>query len=74
MIDAALAVRAPAAEAQFSSHLAVDRKVSTSTRSQALQALSCLYLHVLNHDLPQLENVTRTQSSRPALRKWAFHR
>jgi integron integrase len=48
---------------KFLSHLAVDAKVSASTQNQALQALLFLYRHVLDIDLPWLENVTR--ASRP---------
>ncbi|MBM4197874.1 MAG: integron integrase [Gammaproteobacteria bacterium] len=44
---------------QFLTHLAVDRKVSASTQSQALQALLFLYRVVLSVDLPWLDNVTR---------------
>jgi integron integrase len=44
---------------QFLTHLAVDRKVSPSTQSQALQALLFLYRVVLEVDLPWLDGVTR---------------
>jgi integron integrase len=44
---------------QFLTYLAVDRKVSASTQSQALQAVLFLYRQVLAVDLPWLENVTR---------------
>jgi integron integrase len=44
---------------QFLTHLAVSRKVSASTQSQALQALLFLYRHVLGIALPWLDNVTR---------------
>ena len=44
---------------QFLTHLAVGRKVSASTQSQALQALLFLYRNVLGIQLPWLENVTR---------------
>jgi integron integrase len=47
----------------FLSHLAVAAKVSASTQNQALQALLFLYRHVLDIELPWLENVTR--ASRP---------
>ncbi|MBV8340962.1 MAG: integron integrase [Gammaproteobacteria bacterium] len=49
---------------QFLTHLAVQRKVSAATQSQALQALLFLYRHVLEMELPWLENVTRASSSR----------
>ncbi|MGH9642228.1 MAG: integron integrase [Terriglobales bacterium] len=49
---------------QFLTHLAVDRKVSASTQSQALQALLFLYRAVLGIELPWLENVTRAQRPR----------
>jgi integron integrase len=41
----------------------VEAKVAASTQNQALQALLFLYRHVLDVDLPWLENVTR--ASRP---------
>jgi integron integrase len=44
---------------RFLTHLAVDRKVSASTQSQALQAVLFLYREVLALNLPWLENVTR---------------
>lgn len=44
---------------QFLTHLAVSRKVSASTQSQALQALLFLYRNVLGITLPWLDNVTR---------------
>ena len=44
-------------------YLAVHRKVSAATQNQALQALLFLYRHVLEMELPWLDNVTR-----------AFHR
>ena len=53
---------APEVEA-FLSHLAVDAKVGAATQNQALQALLFLYRHVLDVELPWLENVTR--ASRP---------
>jgi site-specific recombinase XerD len=43
----------------FLTHLAVDRKVSAATQSQALQALLFLYRHVLGIELPWLDNITR---------------
>src|SRR5580658_1656320 len=53
---------APEVEA-FLTHLAVDAKVGAATQNQALQALLFLYRHVLDVELPWLENVTR--ASRP---------
>lgn len=47
----------------FLSHLAVERKVSASTQNQALQALLFLYRHVLEIDLPFLNDIVR--ASRP---------
>jgi integron integrase len=44
---------------QFLTHLAVHRKVSAATQNQALQALLFIYRHVLDIELPWLENVTR---------------
>ena len=49
---------APGVE-QFLTHLAVDRKVSAATQNQALQALLFIYRHVLDIELPWLDNVTR---------------
>jgi len=43
----------------FLTHLAVVDKVSASTQNQALQALLFLYRHVLELQLPWLDNVTR---------------
>ena len=43
----------------FLTHLAVKRKVSAATQSQALQALLFLYRQVLEIRLPWLANVTR---------------
>ena len=54
----------PAAVEQFLTHLAVERKVSASTQSQALQALLFLYRHVLEQDLPWLDGVTRATRPR----------
>ncbi len=47
----------------FLTHLAVEARVAASTQNQALQALLFLYRHVLDIELPWLENVTR--ASRP---------
>lgn len=47
----------------FLTHLAVEAKVGASTQNQALQAVLFLYRHVLDIELPWLENVTR--ASRP---------
>ena len=44
---------------QFLTHLAVTRKVSASTQSQALQALLFLYRNVLGIALRWLDNATR---------------
>jgi integron integrase len=48
----------------FLTHLAVSGRVSASTQNQALQALLFLYRHVLEIDLPWLENVTRAAKSK----------
>ena len=48
----------------FLTHLAVDRRVSASTQSQALAALLFLYKHVLDVDLPWLNNVVRANRPR----------
>jgi integron integrase len=44
---------------QFLTHLAVHRKVSAATQNQALQALLFLYRHVLEIELPWLNEITR---------------
>src|SRR5467141_798770 len=49
---------------QFLTHLAVQRKVSAATQNQALQALLFLYRHVLEIELPWLNNVTRAGSAK----------
>jgi integron integrase len=54
---------APAVE-QFLTHLAVQRKVSSATQNQALQALLFLYRQVLGIELPWLNNVTRAGSAK----------
>ena len=41
----------------FLNHLAVRKKVASSTQNQALCALVFLYRHVLKKDLPQFENL-----------------
>jgi integron integrase len=48
---------------QFLTHLAVDRKVSAATQNQALQALLFLYRHVLEIELPWLNEITRAAHS-----------
>lgn len=48
----------------FLTYLAVDQKVSASTQNQALSALLFLYRHVLNQELPWLDNVVRAKQSR----------
>ncbi|MFK7887630.1 MAG: integron integrase [Gammaproteobacteria bacterium] len=45
----------------FLTHLAVDQKVAASTQNQALSALLFMYRHVLDVDLPWLENVVRAK-------------
>jgi integron integrase len=46
---------------QFLSHLASDRQVSPATQAQALAALLFLYKHVLNVDLPWIDDVVRAR-------------
>jgi integron integrase len=48
----------------FLTDLAVRGRVSASTQNQALQALLFLYRHVLELELPWLENVTRASKPR----------
>ena len=47
----------------FLSHLAIERKVSVSTHKQALAAILFLYRHVLEVDLPWLQNIGRPRGS-----------
>ena len=49
---------------QFLTHLAVHRKVSAATQNQALQALLFIYRHVLDIELPWLDNITRASHDR----------
>jgi len=49
---------------QFLTHLAVHRKVSAATQSQALQALLFLYRSVLEIELPWLDNITRASTAK----------
>lgn len=49
---------------RFLTHLAVERRVSASTQNQALSAILFLYRHVLDVELPWLENIVRAR--RPA--------
>lgn len=48
----------------FLNHLAVEKKVSASTQSQAKSALLFLYNEVLGFDLPALENVTKVKAQK----------
>lgn len=48
---------------QFLSSLAVQRNVAASTQNQALSALLFLYRHVLQVDLPWLDDVVRAKRS-----------
>ncbi len=45
----------------FLSHLALDRRVATSTQNQALSAILFLYKHVLHHELDWLHDVVRAK-------------
>ena len=47
----------------FLSHLATHRNVSASTQNQALAAILFMYKHVLEIELPWLENITRAKPS-----------
>src|SRR3981081_4412338 len=49
---------------QFLTYLAVHRKVSAATQNQALQALLFLYRHVLDMELPWLDNLIRASHPR----------
>jgi len=46
----------------FLTHLAVDRKASSSTHRQALAAILYLYKHVLGVELPWMEEIGRPQA------------
>lgn len=48
----------------FLSHLAVDKKVSTSTQNQALNALVFVYKHVLEKDIENTINAVRARNKR----------
>ena len=48
----------------FLSYLAVQRKVSPSTQNQALQAILFLYRHVLENELPWIDDVIRAKPKR----------
>jgi len=54
----------PAEITSFLSSLAVHRKVSASTQSQALSALLFLYRNVLAQDIPRLDGVVRAKLPR----------
>lgn len=54
----------PEAVEQFLTYLATDRKVSAATQNQALQALLFVYRHVLEIDLPWLDNVVRASRTK----------
>jgi integron integrase len=56
-------IGAPGVEA-FLTMLATERKVSASTHNQALSAVLFLYRHVLNVDLPWLNDVNRPTQKR----------
>ena len=45
----------------FLTHLAVDRKVSASTKNQALNAIIFLYRHVIKTDIGRIENLVRAK-------------
>ena len=47
---------------RFLTHLAVERGVSASTQNQALAAILFLYRHVLEIDLPWVEDVVRART------------
>jgi integron integrase len=53
----------PAEVEGFLTHLATEQRVSASTQNQALSAILFLYRHVLEVDLPWLENVVRARKS-----------
>ena len=48
---------------RFLTHLAIERHVSAPTQNQALAAILFLYRHVLEQELPWLENVVRARRS-----------
>ena len=48
----------------YLSHLAVDKKIATSTQNVALSALLFLYRQVLRLDLPDIEGIERPQRSK----------
>jgi integron integrase len=48
---------------RYLTHLAVERRVSASTQNQALAAILFLYRHVLELNLPWIENVVRARAA-----------
>ncbi|HMM74600.1 MAG TPA: phage integrase N-terminal SAM-like domain-containing protein [Gammaproteobacteria bacterium] len=54
----------PEADERYLGWLATERRVSASTRNQALSALPFLYQRVLDMALPRLEGYVRAKASR----------
>ncbi|MBN1412688.1 MAG: integron integrase [Spirochaetales bacterium] len=56
----------------FLTHLAVDKKVSSSTQNQALAAILFLYRHVLNQNVDELGEIIRAKKARrlPVVMSW----
>jgi integron integrase len=49
---------------KYLNHLAIEKKVSASTQSQAKSALLFLYKEVLGRELPAMENLTKVQADK----------
>ena len=62
--DRPLSALGPREIEKFLTHLAVEQRVGAATQNQALQALLFLYRHVLEMELPWLENVTRAAQTK----------
>ena len=48
----------------YLSHLAIDRKVSASTQNQALNSILFMYKHILETELPKMDDIVRAKKPR----------
>ena len=51
---------------RFLTHLAIDCRIATATQNVALNALLCLYCHVLKQEFPTLAHLERAKRPRRA--------
>ena len=51
---------------RFLTHLAIDCRIATATQNVALNALLCLYCHVLKQEFPTLDHLERAKQPRRA--------